>query len=127
MDTKLFWQLMEDICQLGEFIADMEIKGAETNIRGTLQVGYDGLNMVLERQDCHDHIHLAPEYIQAIHFGYYQVSTGRMDPCIELINVDDQVCLTLLYYPYQVNELKPKHKQFMEQNQTHGNYLTGEW
>ena len=127
MDTKLFWQLMEDICQLGEFIADMEIKGAETNIRGTLQVGYDGLKLVLERQGCHDHIHLAPEHIQAIHFGYYQVSTGQMDPCIELINVDDQVCLTLLYYPYQISELKPKHKHFIENHQPYRNYLTGEW
>ena len=127
MDTKLFWQLMEDICQLGEFIASVETEGAAIDIVGTFRVIHDGIELVLEKQDCGDHFHLTPEKIQAIHFGYCKVTTGGEDPCIELINVDDQVCLRLFYYPYQVEELKPKHKQFMEQHPTYRNYLTGEW
>jgi hypothetical protein len=127
MDAKLFWQLLEDVCQLGEFIAAIETKGAEINIVGRFQVAYDGFENVLEKQDCKDHFHLAPEKIQAIRFGYHDVSTGRLDPCIELINVDSQVCLILMYYPYQVSELKLKHEQFMAQHQACENVLTGEW
>ena len=127
MDTKLFWQLLEDICQLGGFIAGMETKGAEINIVGTFQVAYDGLEHVLEKQDCKDHFHLAPENIQAIRFGYHEVTTGGLDPCVELINVDAQVCLILMYYPYQVSELKPKYAQFMRQHKDSLEVLTGEW
>jgi hypothetical protein len=101
MDAKLFWQLLEDICQLGEFIAAIETKGAEINIVGRFQVVYDGFENVLEKQECKDHFHLAPETIQAIHFGYCKNTIGVIEPCIELINFDGQVCLILIYYPYQ--------------------------
>ena len=127
MDTKLFWDLLDDICQLGEFVAGMETKGAEINIVGTFQVAYDGFENVLETQDCKDHFHLIPEKIQTIHFGYCEVSTGGEDPCIELINVDGQVCLRLFYYPYQANKLKPMYEQFMAQHQSCKDVVNGEW
>jgi hypothetical protein len=127
MDAKLFWQLMEDICKLGEFIAAMETNGAEINIVGTFRVIYDGIELVLEKQDCGDHFHLIPEKVQTIHFGYCEVSTGGKDPCIELINVDRQVCMRLFYYPYQEKELRPKHQQFLEHHQRYRDYLTGKW
>lgn len=127
MDPKLFWQLMEDVCQIGEFIAAIEANGAEINIVGRFHVVHDGIEVVLEKPDCKDHFHLTPEKIQSIRFGYCEVTTGGKDPCIELINMDSQVCLRLFYYPYQVSELKSKHKQFMEQCQPYSDYLTGEW
>ena len=127
MDVRVFWQLLEDICQLGEFIAAIETNGAEINIVGRFHVAYDGFENVLEKQDCKDHFHVVPEKIQAICFGYHEVTTGGEDPCIELINVDDQVCLKLFYYPYQARELKPKHEQFKAQHQQHKDVLTGEW
>ena len=127
MDAKLFWQLIEDICQLGEFIASIEIKGAAIDIVGTFQVTHDGFENVLEKQDCQDHFHLAPKNVQRIHFGYCEVSTGGMDPYIELINVDGQVCLKLFYYPFQAGELKPRYEQFMAQHQPYKDVLTGEW
>jgi hypothetical protein len=130
MDTKLFWQLLEDVCQLGEFIAAIEIKGASIDIVGTLRVVYDGpeyLDTVLERQDCHDHIHITPEHIQAIHFGFCKNTIGVIEPCLELINLDGQACLTLVYYPYQESELKPKYKQFMAQHQSCKDVVNGEW
>jgi hypothetical protein len=126
METKLFWKLMEDICQLGEFIAGIETNGAEINIVGTFRVFHDGIELVLENQDCGDHFHLAAERIKAIHFGYYDVTTGEQDPCIELVNVDDQVCMRLFYYPYQEKELKPKYEQFVGQHEPYGDYPTGE-
>ena len=119
--------MLEDICQFGEFIASIEIPGAAIDIVGTFRVIHDGIELVLEKHDCGDHFHLSPEKIQAIHFGYCEVSTGGEDPCIELINVDGQACLRLFYYPYQDKELKPKYEQFMEQHQPYKNYLTGEW
>ena len=127
MDAKLFWDLLEDVSQLGEFIASIEIKGAAIDIVGTFQVVHDGIEMVLEKQECKDHFHLTPEQIQAIHFGYCKVSTGGMDPCIELINEDGQVCLRLFYYPYRASELKPMYEQFMAQHQTYSDVLRGEW
>ena len=127
MDAKLFWQLLEDVCELGEFIAAIETKGAEINIVGRFQVAHDGFENVLEKQDCKDHFHLIPEKIQAIHFGYRDVTTGGADPCIELINVDGQVCLKLFYYPFQASELKPMYEQFMEQHKQERDLLTGEW
>jgi hypothetical protein len=127
MDAELFWDLLEDICQLGEFIAAIETTGAEINIVGRFQVADDGFENVLEKQDCKDHFHLMPEKIQAIRFGYHGVTTGGLDPCIELINVDGQACLILMYYPYQVSELKPKYEQFIAQHQTYSDVLRGEW
>jgi len=127
MDAKSFWQLLEDVCQLGEFIAGIETKGAEINIVGRFQVAHEGFEMVLEKQDCKDHFHLISEQIQAIHFGYCVVTTGGADPCIELINIDGEVCLRLFYYPYQVSELRPKYEQFMAQHQAYQEVLTGEW
>jgi hypothetical protein len=127
MEANLFWQLLEDVCQLGEFIAGLETEGAAINIVGTFRVVDDGFELVLEKQDCKDHFHLTPEKIQAIHFGYCGVSTGGKDPCIELMNVDGQVCLRLFYYPYQATELVPKYEQFMAQHESHKNVLTGEW
>lgn len=126
MDAKLLWRLLEDICQLGEFIVGIETNGAEINIVGRFQVAHDGFENVLEKQDCKDHFHLVPDKIQAIRFGYHRVTTGGLDPCIELINVDGQACLILMYYPYQANELKPKYEQFMRQHPTFKNELTGE-
>lgn len=127
MDTNLFWQLMEDICQLGEFIASIETNGAAIDIVGTFRVIHDGIELVLEKQDCGDHFHLAPEKVKAIHFGYCEVSTGGKDPCIELINLDDQVCMRLFYYPYQESELKPMHQKFLENHQRYKDFLTGKW
>jgi hypothetical protein len=127
MEAKLFWHLIGDICQLGEFIAVFETNGTEINIVGTFRVIHDGIELILEKQDCGDHFHLSPEKIQVIHFGYCKVTTGGDDPCSELIDVDGHVCLRLFYYPYQVEELKPKHRQFIEQHQSDRDYLTGEW
>lgn len=127
MKTKLFWQLMVDVCQLGEFIAAIETNGAEINIVGTFRVTHDGTEPVLEKQSCGDHFHLIPEKIREIHFGYCDLSTGGKDPCIEVINIDGQVCMRLFYFPYQEKELKPKHKQFVEQHPSYEDFLTGEW
>jgi hypothetical protein len=127
MDAKLFWDLLDDICQLGEFIVGIETKGAESNIVGKFQVKYDGFENVLEKLDCKDHFHLAPQKIQTIRFGYCKVSTGGEDPCIDLINVDGQVCLRFFYYPYQASELKSIYEQFMSQHEPYRDFLTGEW
>ena len=127
MDAELFWDLLKDVCQLGEYIVGIETKGAESNIVGRFQVAFGGHEMVLEKQECKDHFHLAPEKIQAICFGYQEVTTGGSDPCIELINVDGQVCLRLFYYPYQASELKPMYEQFMAQHQSCKDVVNGEW
>jgi hypothetical protein len=130
MDEKSFWKVMEDVCRLGEFIAGIGSTAASIDIVGSLQVAYPGpeyLDTVLEKQDCHDHIHITPEQIKAIRFGYCKNAIEVIEPCIELINLDGQVCLTLVHYPYQQIELKPKYEQFMAEHQAHKEMLAGEW
>lgn len=127
METKLFWQLMADVCQLGEFIAIIESNGAEINIVGMFHVVQDRIETVLEKSDCKDHFHITPEKIRAIHFSYCKNAIEVIEPCIELINLDGQVCLILVYYLYQESELKPHYEQFMEQHQSYRESLTGEW
>jgi hypothetical protein len=55
MDARLFWQLIADICKLGEFIATAGMRGVSTNIVGKFKVGTDGSETVIERTDCDDH------------------------------------------------------------------------
>jgi hypothetical protein len=87
----------------------------------------DGLELVLEKQECGDHLHLTPEQIQAIKFGYCDVTTGGKDPCIELVNLEGQICLRLFYYSYLSSELKLKWEQFREQHPLYQDLLTGQW
>jgi hypothetical protein len=70
---------------------------------------------------------LAPQQIQAIRFGYCKNAIEVIEPCVELIDLDGQVCLTLVYYPYQESEIKPKYEQFMAEHEAHKGILTGEW
>jgi phosphoheptose isomerase len=39
MNAKIFWKLLEDICQFGELIAGIETKGNEINIAGSVFEG----------------------------------------------------------------------------------------
>ena len=127
MDAKSFWSLLEDVCKLGEFIASIESRGAEINVVGRFRVALDGHENVLEKQDCKDHFHLAPQQIQTIRFGYRKNAIEVIEPCIQLINLEGQVCLTLVYYPHEEAELKPKYEQFLAEHQTYRKVLTGEW
>ena len=127
MDARVFWQLLEDICQLGEFIAGIETKGAEINIVGRFHVAYDGFENVLEKQDCKDHFHIAADQIQALSFGYCRVTTGDDDPCIELVHVDGQVSLRLFYYPYESSQLKPMWEEFVRDHKRYEEFLRGQW
>lgn len=127
MEAKPFWQLLDDVCKLGEFVVGIDTMGVEINLVGEFQVAYDGVEMVLEKQDCKDHFHIAAEQIQLFHFGYFRVTTGDDDPCIELINVEGQVALRLFYYPYESDQLKPIWEEFVQQQRKYEEFLTGQW
>ena len=127
MEPKTFWQLLEDVSNIGEFVVGIEMSGVEINLAGKLQVAYDGLEMVLEKQDCKDHFHIAAEQIRALQFGYFRVTTGDDDPCIELIHVEGQVALRLFYYPYESSQLNPLWVEFVQRHQNDEEFLTGQW
>ena len=127
MDSKTFWQLLADVCQLGEFVVGIETLGIEVNLVGKFQVEYDGLELVLEKQDCKDHFHIAADQIQALSFGYCRVTTGDDDPCIELVHGDGQVSLRLFYYPYESSQLKPMWEEFVGDHKRDEEFLRGQW
>ena len=127
MDPKAFWQLLKDVTNIGEFVVGTDALGVEINLAGKFEVAYDGIEMVLEKQDCKDHFHIAAEQIQAFHFGYFRVTTGDDDPCIELIHVEGQVALRLFYYPYESDQLNPLWEEFMQRHKNNEEFLTGRW
>jgi hypothetical protein len=67
MDAKVSWRLMTDVCHIGEFIAATGVDGASANMVGEFRVSHNGAANVLERQACHDHMHLDPAQIKALH------------------------------------------------------------
>jgi hypothetical protein len=127
MDPKTFWQLLADVSNIGEFVVGIDTRGVEINLAGKFQVAYDGFEMVLEKQDCKDHFHVAAEQIQAFHFGYFRVTTGHDEPCIELINMEGQVALRLFYYPYESGLLNPLWEEFVQRHKNAEELLTGQW
>jgi hypothetical protein len=123
MEDKLFWRVVADICQIGEFIAATGADGASANIVGEFRVSYDGSENVIEKKECHDHVHLYPAQIKAFHFSYRDVGYGA-EPCLELTNLHDQVSLRLYY---RGRDAKQKYQQFVEQHQDCHHLFTGEW
>ena len=123
MDAGLFWRLISDVCKLGEFIASTGTGGASANIVGKLQVGYDGSEMVIQRTGCDDHIHCQPDQIAGFKFGHCDIGYGA-EPCLELINQENQVCLK---FYYQGSEAERKYRQFVERHRRYGKLFAGEW
>jgi hypothetical protein len=123
MDARLFWRLIADICKLGEFIATAGMGGVSANIVGRFKVGYDGSETVIERTDCDDHIHCYPDQITAFKFRYCDVGHG-VEPCLELINQESQVCLR---FYYRGDDAGRKYRQFVEQHSQHESLFAGEW
>jgi hypothetical protein len=123
MDAGLFWELIADICKLGEFIATTGTGGVSANMVGKLQVGYDGSETVIQRTCCDDHIHCHPDQITAFRFGYCDLGYGG-EPCVELINQDNQICLR---FYYRGTDAIPKFSQFFERHRRHINLFVGEW
>ena len=123
MDAELFWRLISDVCKLGEFIASTGTSGASANIVGKLQVGYDASEMVIQRTGCDDHIHCQPDQITGFKFGHCDIGYGA-EPCLELINQENQVCLK---FHYRGSEAERKYRQFVERHRRYGKLFAGEW
>ena len=123
MDAGLFWELIADICKLGEFIATTGTGGVSANMVGKPQVGYDGSETVIQRTCCDDHIHCYPAQIASFKFGYCDIGYG-MEPCVDLINERGQVCLK---FYYRGSDAVHKYRQFVERHRRHENLFDGEW
>jgi hypothetical protein len=123
MEAGLFWRLISDVCKLGEFIAATGTNGASANIVGKFQVGYDGSESVIQSTGCDDHIHCRPDQIATFKFGYCDIGYGA-EPCLELVNQENQVCLK---FYYRGNDAGCKYRQFIERNRICENLLAGEW
>lgn len=123
MNAETFWLLMADICRLGEFIVATGVSGASANIVGEFRVSHDGVENIIEKKECGDHVHLYGDQIKTFKFGYRDAGYGA-EPCLELINLGGQVCLRLYF---RGTGAKENYNQFIEKHNQHRELFSGEW
>ena len=122
MNEIIFWKMMEKICQMGDFIAATGKDGASANIKGKFVVGYDGKEKVIENTH-HDHIHLYTQQISRFNFTHIDAGYGN-EPCIEIINIKNEIALKLFYFGSSKNE---KYAAFLSTFIDYQNLITGKW
>jgi hypothetical protein len=123
MEEQLFWRLLDDICDMGKFIAAVPNSGASANIVGRIQPGYDGDERVIEKKSCHCHVHLYPEQIVRFSFIYRDAGYGP-EPCLELLDAKGDPTLRLYYHGSDPAE---KFKRFTEKHADHSSLFDGSW
>jgi hypothetical protein len=122
MNETIFWDIMDKICQMGDFIVATGKDGASANIKGKFLVGLDGKEKVIENIH-HDHIHLYPDMLSKFNFTYMNVGYGD-EPCIEIINKKNEAALRLFYFG---DSNKEKFKKLLLDFNDYKHLITGQW
>ena len=122
MNEIIFWKIMENICQMGDFIVATGKDGASANIKGKFIVGVDGKEKVIENTH-HDHIHLYPEQLSKFNFTYINAGYGD-EPCIEIINKKNETALKLFYFG---GSKKEKFEKLLLEFKEYKHLITGQW
>ncbi len=94
MDKDVFWKILDEILSFGEFIVAVPNSGASANIVGKISIGRDGREKVIEKDNCHCHVHLEPEKIGQFSFTYINAGFGD-EPACELKTPQDETVLRL--------------------------------
>lgn len=94
MDKETFWKTLDDILSFGEFIVAVPNAAASANIVGSISIGKDGNERVIDKDACHCHVHIEPEKIDHFHFTFVDAGFGE-EPCIELKTPQDETVLRL--------------------------------
>lgn len=90
MRHEKFWSVIGEILKSGEFIAAAANSVSSANLVGTLHVGNDARETVVERPACGCHIHVNPQLIDTINFTGVDAGFG-MEPCCEFKSQDETV------------------------------------
>jgi len=124
MEATLFWNLLEDACEMGKFIVAVPNSAASANIVGKMELGHDGDEKVLQkrnRPNCH--VHFKPEMIAEFAFVYLDVGHGS-EPCLELRSTEGQPIVRLYY---KGRRAAGRYDRFMRKNATHEAFISGSW
>ena len=123
MEETLFWKLLQEIVEMGDFVVAVSSNSASANIVGRMKIGDNGGEKVLEKEKCHCHIHLYPEKISSFSFTYRDVGYGA-EPCCEFLTTEQQVALRLYYHG---RDAEKKFKEFVDKNRDNIGVLKGSW
>ncbi|MDQ3684619.1 MAG: hypothetical protein M3430_03345 [Acidobacteriota bacterium] len=124
MEATLFWNLLEDACEMGKFIVAVPNGAASANIVGKMELGRDGGEKVLQkrnRPNCH--VHFKPEMIAEFSFVHLDVGHGK-EPCLELRSTEGQPVVRLYY---KGRRAAGRYDRFMRKNAAHETFITGSW
>ncbi len=124
MDATIFWDLLEQACEMGKFVAAVPNSAASANIVGKLRLGKDGDERVLQKKkhpECH--VHFRPEQIAEFAFVYLNTGFGT-EPCLEVRSTAGVPVLRLYY---QGKKVERRYDEFMRNNSPHEALITGSW
>ncbi len=123
MNEETFWRVLNAICDLGDFIAAVPNSTASANIVGQLRPGRDGGEKVLEKVQCHCHIHLMPKNVAKFNFTHLDAGFGA-EPCVEVLTDNNEAILKLYY---RGGSASRKFRDLMERNANDAQFITGTW
>ncbi|MGI8669769.1 MAG: hypothetical protein ACR2J3_07960 [Aridibacter sp.] len=94
MDEAIFWQVLDEILNFGEFIVAVPNSAASANIVRKISIGKDGRERVINKDICHCHVHLKPKKISRFSFTFIEAGFGD-EPACELKTPQDETVLRL--------------------------------
>lgn len=125
MNEEVFWTLIDEILDFGDFIIAIPNSGASANIVGKISIGKDGSEKVIEKDACHCHVYLQPEKIGSFSFIFIDAGYGD-EPCCELLTPQDEIVLRL-YLRGDMNLAKEKFAEFIGKFSEYTEVVKGGW
>ncbi|MDQ3649760.1 MAG: hypothetical protein M3458_05655 [Acidobacteriota bacterium] len=124
MEDKVFWDLLEDACEMGKFIVAVPNSAASANIVGKIELGRDGNERVLQKRNRPNyHVHFKLEMISE--FAFVHLDTGHgLEPCLEVRSTEGQPVLRLYY---KGKRATGRYDKFMGKNSEHAAFVNGSW
>lgn len=122
MDEKIFWEILDEILDFGEFIVAVPNVGASANIVGKISIGRDGREKVIEKDACQCHVHLESQKISQISFTYINAGFGD-EPACELKTPQDETVLRL----YLRGSKEFAQEKFVEFSCKDSEFIKGSW
>jgi hypothetical protein len=124
MEEPVFWELLGQICDMGDLVATTENNGASADVAGLLRTGYAGGETVLERPQCHCHVHVYLDNIAQLAFTYRDIGRGP-EPCLEVMSWENEPVVRLYYRGG--GDARAKYAEFARRNTRHADQWNGSW
>lgn len=125
MREAIFWDLLAQICDMGEFVVTTYSGTAAADIAGRLRVGTAGGETVLENPGCGCHVHIYFYDEPRVSFTYRDVGNGP-EPCVD-IHAGESGGEEALWLRYLGNDAATKHAAFTKRNAANAAMWSGSW